>query len=71
MQTVQNQQCPIFYELIKKFGDKSGLYCLLNTSLNIMSEPIVETIQDAKNFLDHAPVDGLIIENFYIKKIHK
>ena len=71
MQTVQNQQCPIFYELIKKFGDKSGLYCLLNTSLNIMSEPIVETIQDAKNFLDHAPVDGLIIQNFYIKKIHK
>ena len=68
MQTVRKGQNHRFYELLKSFGAKSGIYCLLNTSLNVMGEPIVENIADAKNFLDTVPVFGLAIGDYFIKK---
>jgi carbamoyltransferase len=68
MQTVGKAQNPLFYELIKAFGEKTGLNCLLNTSLNIMGEPIVETAEDARKFLLATPVDGMAIGRFYIQK---
>lgn len=70
MQTVRSTQNPRFYELLKCFGDKSGIYCLLNTSLNIMGEPIVETLKDARKFLENTPVHGLAIGDLYIKKVN-
>ncbi|MFT6633081.1 MAG: carbamoyltransferase [Bacteriovoracaceae bacterium] len=68
MQTVTEDFNSKFYSLLKSFGDKSGLYCLLNTSLNIMGKPIAETVLDAKTFLDSTNVDGIVIGNIYIKK---
>jgi carbamoyltransferase len=68
MQTVTEDFNSKFYSLLKSFGDKSGIYCLLNTSLNIMGKPIVETVLDAKTFLDSTNVDGIVIGNIYIKK---
>lgn len=68
MQTVRKSQNSRFYDLLQHFGEKTGLHCLLNTSLNIMGEPIVETVADAKKFLLNVPVDGLAIGNFYIEK---
>lgn len=68
MQTVREGQNPLFHQLLQSFGEKSGLYCLLNTSLNIMGEPIVETLTDAKNFLDNTPVHGLAIEDYYVER---
>ena len=32
---LQNIDNPSYYKLIKDFGKKTGVYCLLNTSLNI------------------------------------
>lgn len=69
MQTVRPGQCPIFYNLIQEFGKKSGIYCVLNTSLNIMGEPIVETIQDARKFLITTPVDGIAVGDYYISRM--
>jgi carbamoyltransferase len=68
MQTVRKEQNSKFHQLIKVFGDKSGIYCLLNTSLNVMGEPIVETIADAKNFLDKTEVRGIGIGDYFIYK---
>ncbi|MBC7537173.1 MAG: hypothetical protein H7281_00005, partial [Bacteriovorax sp.] len=61
MQTVRESQNPLFYELISRFGKSSNLYCLLNTSLNIMGEPIVETMEDAVNFFEKTNVDSMYI----------
>ncbi len=71
MQTVREGQSKEFYELLMEFGKKTGIFCLLNTSLNVMHEPIVETIYDAKRFLINTPVDGLVINNVYITKKEK
>jgi carbamoyltransferase len=68
MQTVRKEQNERFHSLLNAFGDKSGTYCLLNTSLNIMGEPIVETIQDAKNFLDQTNVLGLCVGDYFVFK---
>lgn len=68
MQTVRQQQNPLFHQLIYEIGKMTGLACVLNTSLNVMGEPIVETITDAKNFLTNAPVNALAIGDFYIQK---
>jgi len=68
-QSVRRGQNEKFYDLIKCFGDKTGLYCLLNTSLNVMGEPIVETAEDARRFLLQTPVHGLAIGDYYIQKV--
>jgi carbamoyltransferase len=68
MQTVRKGQNPLFHRLIEEFGKQTGLYCLLNTSLNVMGEPIVETAEDAKAFLLKTPVDGLAIGPLFIQR---
>ena len=68
MQTVRRGQNTLFYELIECFGKITNLYVLLNTSLNIMGEPIIETLTDAKNFLDSVPVYGLAAGDFFIRR---
>jgi carbamoyltransferase len=66
-QSVRQRQNPLFHELLQAFGRKTGLFCLLNTSLNVMGEPIVESLEDAREFLRKVPVHGLAIGEFYIR----
>lgn len=68
MQTVKIGQNEKFYKLLERFGEKSGVPCLLNTSLNVMDEPIVETIQDVRRFMENTPTDYLVINDFLIKR---
>jgi carbamoyltransferase len=72
-QSVRPQQDQRFFDLIEEFGRLSGIFCLLNTSFNIMGEPIVESVEDARKFLDLmnqqevAPIHGLAIGDYYIR----
>ncbi len=68
MQTVRSGQNTRFYQLLKEFGDKTGLYCLLNTSLNVMDEPILENVEDAKRFMDRSMIDYLVIGDWVVKR---
>lgn len=68
MQTVQRTQNSLFYDLIKKFGEKTNIFCLLNTSLNIMDEPILESIADAERFFKSSEIKYLVIGNYLISK---
>ncbi|MDP7321900.1 MAG: carbamoyltransferase C-terminal domain-containing protein [Bacteriovoracaceae bacterium] len=69
MQTVTPEFNSLYYELIKHVGDLTGIYAVLNTSLNIMGEPIVESTYDAKKLLETTNIDGIVIGNFYIKSL--
>ena len=60
VQTVSQKEYPDFYKLIKAFYDKTGCPMVLNTSLNIKGEPIVNSIQDAKNFTKEYDLDVFI-----------
>ena len=61
--TVAYESNPMYYNLLKKFGEKTGIPVLLNTSFNIQ-EPIVRSPSDAiKTFLKSG-VDLLVIGNY-------
>ncbi len=46
LQTIEKNQNPLYYDLIKEFGKLSGIPILINTSFNIRGEPIVCTPLD-------------------------
>lgn len=71
MQTVTHFQNEKFFQLLEKTKLKTGHGILLNTSLNIMDEPILESYKDAELFFKDSRVDALVIENYLIKKINE
>ena len=50
VQTLNREQNPEFYELLERFYKSTGCPILLNTSLNIKGEPLVDTKEDAIRF---------------------
>jgi carbamoyltransferase len=50
VQTLSHRQNPVFYELLSRFHRLTGCPMLLNTSLNIKGEPLVNTWDDAIRF---------------------
>ena len=68
VQTVYKNMNNTFYKLINAFYEKTGVPLLLNTSFN-ENEPIVNTPENAIDCLLRTNIDGLFIENFFIKKI--
>ena len=53
VQTVNRDQHPDLYELLTRWHSESGCPMLLNTSLNIKGQPIVNTVTDAQEFAAH------------------
>ncbi|HEY5911998.1 MAG TPA: carbamoyltransferase C-terminal domain-containing protein [Verrucomicrobiae bacterium] len=67
-QTVKQQVNPRFWQLINEFGRLTGEPLLLNTSFNIMGEPIVAHPRDAiRCFYDNG-LDFLVLGNFILQK---
>lgn len=60
---------PVFWELIKKFFDKTGIPALLNTSFNLHGEPIVNNIEDALHVFQNSDLDTLWLNDHIIEKI--
>ena len=50
VQTVNRTDNRGYYYMIKRFYNKTGCPMVLNTSLNIKGQPIVNTRQDALDF---------------------
>ena len=51
IQTVTSEQNKHYYELIKEFDKITGVPILFNTSFNLAGDPLVDTLEDAKNTL--------------------
>ena len=63
VQTLSRDHNPKLYNLIEKFEEKSGIPIVINTSLNVKGEPIVETPADAVRLYNESDVDVLVINN--------
>ncbi len=50
VQTVRRDQNPHFYELLREFYRRTGCPMLLDTSLNVRGEPLVNSRHDARRF---------------------
>jgi carbamoyltransferase len=61
-QTV-NESVGGYYELLKRFKDKTGVPLLLNTSLNNNGKPIAGYFSNAFELLEFSDLDALVIGN--------
>lgn len=68
IQTINEKQHPLYYNLLKEFKKRTGVPVLINTSFNTRSEPIVCTPRDAIECFWTSPFDALIINSFLLKK---
>ncbi|MBN1645420.1 hypothetical protein JW868_00095 [Candidatus Woesearchaeota archaeon] len=68
LQSIRRDQNPLYYDLIKAFGRKSGIPILINTSFNIRGEPIVCTPHDAYKCMMGTGIDYLVMDKFLIKR---
>ncbi len=68
LQIVTKNQNEKFHKLISSFGQKTGIFTLLNTSFNRRGEPIVSSPQDAIATFNWTGIDLLVLNNFVIKK---
>ena len=67
-QFIKRSKNPVYYDLVKKFGDKTGVYVLLNTSFNLKGDPIVTTASQAYDTFMRSGIDALVLGNYLIKK---
>ena len=68
IQTVSKDTNPKYFELLKKFKEKTNSPVLVNTSFNVRGEPIVNTPTDAFNCFMGTELDNLVIGNCFLKK---
>jgi carbamoyltransferase len=70
-QMVQKETNPLYWELINEFGNLTGEYIILNSSFNVMGEPIVNNPKEAIKCFFDSGIDALFLGNYYLtKEIH-
>lgn len=70
LQSVSRHENPIYYDLVKAFGERTGVPVLINTSFN-ENEPIVCTPEEAVDCYIRTKMDVLVIGPYFCKKANK
>jgi carbamoyltransferase len=68
IQTVNQRQHALYYDLLTEFKKLTGVPVLVNTSFNTRGEPIVCTPRDAIECFWTSPFDALVINSFLLEK---
>ncbi|MFA5194097.1 MAG: carbamoyltransferase [Verrucomicrobiia bacterium] len=67
VQTVQQDIAPLYYDLIKHWGEVSGVPVVLNTSFNVRGEPIVTTPENAYSTFVKTGIDVLVMGSYMLQ----
>ncbi|MCY3913437.1 MAG: hypothetical protein OXG43_09335 [Chloroflexi bacterium] len=67
-QILERRANPEYYRLIERFRDRTGIAAVLNTSLNLHGEPMVNSPDDALGTLLDSDLAFLTLEDFLISK---
>ncbi|MFT5051925.1 MAG: carbamoyltransferase [Chlamydiales bacterium] len=67
LQTVYKATNPAYHRIIERFGEKTGVPVVMNTSFNLKGEPIVESPAHAFNTFSLSGMDLLFLGNFIVK----
>jgi len=65
---VERKSNPLFWRLLKRFGEHAPAPMLVNTSFNLAGEPLVARPQEAVRSYFCSGIDALVIENFLLSK---
>lgn len=68
VQTVNRDEHPLFWQLLKAFEAMSGMPILLNTSFNVRGQPIVCTPSEAVETFVQAGLDALVIGDHLVTR---
>jgi len=68
LQTVSKKSNPLYYDLISEFHKLTGVPVLVNTSMNVRGEPIVNTPEQAYAMLLKTEMDYQVMGNYLIKR---
>jgi len=68
LQTVRRDWNPLYYEVIRRFGEATGVPVILNTSFNLSTEPIVASPADAYRTFANSGIDMLVLNRFVVQK---
>ena len=67
IQTVSKYINPLYYSLINEFYKITGVPVLVNTSMNVRGEPIVNTPEQAYNMIIKTDMDYIVLGNYIVK----
>jgi carbamoyltransferase len=68
VQAVVREENPIYYDLITRFGEKTGIPVLLNTSFNVRGEPIMHAPEQAIDCFLGEDMDALVLGSLFLEK---
>jgi carbamoyltransferase len=68
LQTIDRETNARYYDVVKTFGDATGVPVVLNTSFNLRGEPIVTTPQNALNTFRNSDIDMLVLGTALVRK---
>ena len=63
LQTVSAESNPMYYDLISEFYKITGVPVIINTSMNVMGEPIVNTPEQAYQMMVKTDMDYIAMGN--------
>ena len=63
LQTVNKDANPLYYDLISEFYKITGIPVIINTSMNVMGEPIVNTPEQAYQMIVKTDMDCIVMGN--------
>jgi carbamoyltransferase len=69
LQTVEQKHHPRFHRLLTELGRRTGIPVVLNTSFNVMGEPIIEHPIQAIRCFFSTGLDELILGNYVVRKL--
>ncbi|HZW03868.1 MAG TPA: carbamoyltransferase C-terminal domain-containing protein, partial [Anaerolineaceae bacterium] len=68
LQSIRREWNPLYYGVVEKFRQATGVPVLLNTSFNLRGEPIVNTPDNALHTFSYSDMDLLVMGNFLVRK---
>jgi carbamoyltransferase len=68
LHVVERRSNPLFWTLLKRFGEQALAPMLLNTSFNLFGEPLVLTPRDTIRSYFGSGLDALVIDKFVLSK---
>jgi len=68
LQTVTPNQNPELYRLLVEMRRRTGFGVLLNTSMNLAGEPIIDSPDQALNLFDRSGLEALVLGPYIISK---
>ena len=68
IQSVLREINPLYYDLINEFFKLTGVPVLVNTSMNVRGEPIVNTPEEAFEMILKTDMDALVMGNYMVMR---